>query len=38
MKKISIMAVAVYMGIETAAQADTSFLKVSYDPTREFYQ
>lgn len=39
MKKISIMAVAMYMGMAvTAAQAATSFLNVSYDPTREFYQ
>lgn len=38
MKKISIMAVAVYLGMATAAQAATSFLNVSYDPTREFYQ
>jgi len=32
------MAVAVYLGMATAAQAATSFLNVSYDPTREFYQ
>lgn len=39
MKKISIIAVALYVGIATtAAQAATSFLNVSYDPTREFYQ
>ncbi|ENV04223.1 MULTISPECIES: sulfate ABC transporter substrate-binding protein [Acinetobacter] len=38
MKKISIMAIAVYLGMATAAQAATSFLNVSYDPTREFYQ
>lgn len=39
MKKISIMAVAMYLGMAvTAAQAASSFLNVSYDPTREFYQ
>ncbi len=32
------MAIAVYLGMATAAQAATSFLNVSYDPTREFYQ
>ncbi|HCA4899689.1 sulfate ABC transporter substrate-binding protein [Acinetobacter baumannii] len=39
MKKIAIIAVATYMGLAVSAvQAATTFLNVSYDPTREFYQ
>ncbi|HCA5038787.1 TPA: sulfate ABC transporter substrate-binding protein [Acinetobacter baumannii] len=39
MKRIAIIAVATYMGLAVSAvQAATTFLNVSYDPTREFYQ
>ncbi|MDC4996150.1 sulfate ABC transporter substrate-binding protein [Acinetobacter baumannii] len=39
MKRIARIAVATYMGLAVSAvQAATTFLNVSYDPTREFYQ
>ena len=39
MKRIAIIAVVTYMGLAVSAvQAATTFLNVSYDPTREFYQ
>lgn len=39
MKRIVKIAVATYMGLAVSAvQAATTFLNVSYDPTREFYQ
>lgn len=39
MKRIARIAVATYMGLAVSAVlAATTFLNVSYDPTREFYQ